>query len=175
MTKIVYQIAPGGMFVGTALADESPREPGVYLIPAGCIEVEPPSFDAGQLARWTGEAWVIEDLPAPAEDPAPTAEEVLAAERAGMVLTDIQFAMASASAAIMTFTEAEAWVARGELPALALAAIAALPAEAQPYARIRFAGARTIERLDPFMPALQAAASLTDEQVDDLFRAAASL
>ncbi|MEI4485589.1 hypothetical protein V8J36_05260 [Frigidibacter sp. MR17.14] len=103
--------------------------------------------------------------------PEPSAEVL----RAGMVLTDLQFAMVSAATGVMTFAEAEAWVARGELPALAVAAISALPEDQQPYARIRFAGARVLARLDPFIPALQAAASLTDEQVDALFIDGAAL
>lgn len=70
----VYQTRDDGVFVGLAEADESPLEPGVFLLPAGCIAVEPPSFSAGQLARWGGSGWVIEDVPEPEPEPGPEPE-----------------------------------------------------------------------------------------------------
>ena len=41
-TKTVYQYDLAGMYVGQTDADESPLEPGVFLIPARCAEVSPP-------------------------------------------------------------------------------------------------------------------------------------
>jgi len=76
----VYQTDGQGVFVGTTYARESPLEPGVFLIPAGCVEVAPPSFTAGQVARWSAGAWQVEDAPAsaaPAPAPIePTLEQV---------------------------------------------------------------------------------------------------
>jgi hypothetical protein len=96
--------------------------------------------------------------------------------RAGVEVTDIQFALAAVGLGIITAAEAEAWVARGELPAIALAAIGALPEELRPLARIRFSGARTISRLDPFVTGpLKAVAQMTDEQLDVFFAAAGDL
>ena len=48
-------------------------------------------------------------------------------------------------------------------------------ANARAIARIRFAGFQRLDRLDPFVPALQLAAALSDEDVDALFRAGAAL
>jgi hypothetical protein len=43
--KIVYQTDHLGLYVGETEADESPLEPGEFLIPGGCVE-DPPT-DAG--------------------------------------------------------------------------------------------------------------------------------
>lgn len=66
----VYQTNAEGLFAGVTTADLSPLEEGVWIIPGGCVTVQPPEFQAGQQARWTGDAWVIEPVP-----PAPTEEE----------------------------------------------------------------------------------------------------
>ena len=50
----VYQLTPAGMYAGEAVADASPLEPGVYLLPAGCISTAPPdAWPAGQWPRCT--------------------------------------------------------------------------------------------------------------------------
>jgi hypothetical protein len=68
--KQVIQLDADGYFVGFATADESPLEPGVYLIPGGCIEAEAPTIPEGQRAKWDG-AWVFEDIPKPEPEPEP--------------------------------------------------------------------------------------------------------
>lgn len=102
--------------------------------------------------------------------PPPSAVEALEVERAALVLTDIQFALVAVEGGWMSASEAELWVGRGEIPAIGLAAIAVLPEAERSLARIRFAGARTIARLDPFVPALIAAAGASDAQADDMWR-----
>jgi hypothetical protein len=115
----------------------------------------------------TGHTPVAQRMPDP-----PSADDL----RAGVGVTDIQFALAAVGLGIISAAEAEAWVARGELPAVALAAIGALPEELRPLARIRFSGARTIARLDPFVTGpLKAVAQMTDEQLDGFFQLAATL
>lgn len=58
--KIVFQIDAAGHYAGKTTADESPLEPGVFHIPAGCIEVEPPrTWLASQWPRWNGAAWEL--------------------------------------------------------------------------------------------------------------------
>lgn len=59
---IVYQTNEEGYFLWPVAANESPLEPGVFAIPGGCVETAPPEFGENQRARWTGEAWVVEDL-----------------------------------------------------------------------------------------------------------------
>lgn len=53
-------------------ADESPLEPGVYLIPAYATAIAPPAIPAGQQARFTDGAWALETVPEPPTTPSPT-------------------------------------------------------------------------------------------------------
>lgn len=70
-TKPVYQYDLAGLFVGQTEADESPLEPGVFLIPARCVEVEPPEFSGDHWPRWNGAKWeLIEVSPANDNQPA---------------------------------------------------------------------------------------------------------
>lgn len=68
-TKTVYQVGQDGLYLGPTLADESPLEPGVFLIPAGCVEVEPPGTGYNEIQRWTGKEWVVETIPPEVEEP----------------------------------------------------------------------------------------------------------
>lgn len=60
-TKTVYQTSPLGLFTGFTEADESPLEPGVFLIPGGCVEVPPPLIPENKAAHWNGQAWQLVD------------------------------------------------------------------------------------------------------------------
>jgi hypothetical protein len=94
----VYQMDAGGIFVGATTADPSPMEAGVWLIPAGCVEIAPPECGAGQFARWTGAAWAIENIPpAPKPEPAPPEAPKLTREA---------FCVALIGAGILTESEA---------------------------------------------------------------------
>ena len=57
--KIVYQYDLAGMYTSQTDADESPLEPGVFLIPARCVEVAPPEFSGDQWPRWNGAKWEL--------------------------------------------------------------------------------------------------------------------
>ena len=59
--KLVYQTNHLGIFIGAVTADESPLEPGVYLIPGGCVETEPPAIPEHKAAWWNGQAWQLVD------------------------------------------------------------------------------------------------------------------
>lgn len=67
---IVQQLSPEGYFVGSIAADESPLEPGVWLIPGGCVEAEAPSIPEGKRAKWV-DGWILEDIPPPPVPGAP--------------------------------------------------------------------------------------------------------
>lgn len=69
-TKQVSQLDYAGYFIGTAVADESPLEAGVFLLPAGSIDVPAPDIPEGKIAKWEG-AWVFEDIPQPQPSPEP--------------------------------------------------------------------------------------------------------
>jgi hypothetical protein len=58
--KTVYQYDRSGLYVGETVADESPLEPGVWLMPALTVDVPPPTeFQKEQWPRWNGAAWVL--------------------------------------------------------------------------------------------------------------------
>jgi hypothetical protein len=75
VSKVVYQTNASGIFVGPCLADESPLEQGVWLIPAGCVDAPPPDVPDGSQARWNHTEWVVEPIPSQdsgqAKDPEP--------------------------------------------------------------------------------------------------------
>ena len=59
--KIVYQTNRQGIYVGVTTADSCPLEEGVWLIPGGCVEVEPPLVPEHKAAHWNGKAWALID------------------------------------------------------------------------------------------------------------------
>lgn len=85
---IVYQTDHDGVFRGPIEADESPLEPGVFLIPAGCVEEAPPSIPSGSVARLVDGSWQIEAMADAPDLPGftlpPTSEQVQAGLRAAV-------------------------------------------------------------------------------------------
>lgn len=67
--KIVFQTNHELVLIGTCLADESPLEPGVWMIPGGCVELEPPEIPPGKRARYSSGSWVIEPVPPEVVEP----------------------------------------------------------------------------------------------------------
>ena len=60
----VYQTNYSGLLVSATMADESPLEPGVFAIPAGCVETAPPeSWQEDQWPRWNGFKWELIQKP----------------------------------------------------------------------------------------------------------------
>lgn len=57
----VFQTDHLGLYVGPTTADESPLEPGVFLIPGGCVEVAPPEAPQGKIQHWNGKRWQLLD------------------------------------------------------------------------------------------------------------------
>lgn len=63
-TKTVYQYDFSGCLIGTTEADESPLEPEVFLIPARCTEVAPPTeIPEDKWPRWNGGQWDLVNRP----------------------------------------------------------------------------------------------------------------
>ncbi|OSI20411.1 tail fiber assembly protein [Neisseria dumasiana] len=57
-TKPVCQLDSDGLYLGQTEADlDVYARDGSYLIPGGCIDVEPPANRDGHAARWTGSGW----------------------------------------------------------------------------------------------------------------------
>lgn len=60
-TKTVYQTNPLGLYVGPVQAEESPLEPGVFLVPGGCVETPPPPETEFKIACWINPEWQLLD------------------------------------------------------------------------------------------------------------------
>ena len=59
LTKKVCQLNEQGIYVGQTEADLSPEEAenGIYLMPAGCVDIAPPEDKKGFVSKWTGDSW----------------------------------------------------------------------------------------------------------------------
>lgn len=53
----VYQTDKDGYFVSATVAGEDPRNPGVFLVPKGCVLTPPPQVAVNEIAQWVGGAW----------------------------------------------------------------------------------------------------------------------
>ncbi|MDP4146526.1 MAG: hypothetical protein Q8936_18955 [Bacillota bacterium] len=58
----IYNYDVNGIYIGCDEADESPLEPGVFLIPSNATIVEPPQLDSEHIAVWNGTGWDIKDI-----------------------------------------------------------------------------------------------------------------
>lgn len=82
--KTVYQIAADGAYMGTVqlsdvTGDISPLD-GVWLIPGGCTEVEPPEIPEGKAAYYINGAWQLQAISEPEKELEPTLEELKASK-----------------------------------------------------------------------------------------------
>lgn len=74
----IYHYTPGtNVFHSIGVADESPLEPGVYLVPANATTVAPPELGESEIAVFNNGAWQIEILPPPPPEPEPGPEPEL--------------------------------------------------------------------------------------------------
>lgn len=76
----VFQTDALGYLVGTTTAEESPREPGVFSIPAGCVKEAPPKTKDDERARMVDGKWTVEKIVTP-EPVKPTREQISTARR----------------------------------------------------------------------------------------------
>jgi hypothetical protein len=73
--KTVSQIDDIGRFLSVVHAYESPRDPGVHLLPAGAVDMPPPTIPAGMYAQLIDGAWVFLILPAELQPDLPSIEQ----------------------------------------------------------------------------------------------------
>jgi hypothetical protein len=77
----IYHYTPDTyIFCAEGVADESPLEPGVFLVPANATTVAPPELGDSEIAVFSDGAWQVETLPPPPEpepEPEPTTPVVL--------------------------------------------------------------------------------------------------
>lgn len=90
-------------------------------------------------------------------------------------ITPSQLFLQLAASGFITGAEALAAATTGTVPATVDALFTALPDDEELAARVRWARMTVCLRSDPLVAALAASNSLTEEQVDDFFRAASAL
>jgi hypothetical protein len=90
-------------------------------------------------------------------------------------VTETQFMRAAVKVGIVTAAEAKAYLARGVIPSFVEAAMAPIPENARLDAELKIIGSDTFHRADPVFAMLIAGGAATADQVDDLFRLAATL
>ncbi len=155
--KIVSQLDADGYFVGLTTADESPLEPGVFLIPGGAVDVEPPVVPDGHRARWSN-GWAFEAIPQPEPEPEPPPPPPMVIPQS---VTMRQARLALLGIGLLDDVDA---------------AIAAIPDPVQrKAAQIEWEYAQTVDRNSPFTQQMAAGLNLTAEQLDALFTQAAGL
>lgn len=150
--KIVSQLNAQGYFVASVEADESPLEPGVFLIPGGAIDVEPPTLPQGKAALWQGDAWVFVNPPDEAQQETPPVNGV------PQVVTRFQARAALHLAGLLPQVEA-------------LMADAATPM----LSRLAWTDAQEFRRQSPTVLTMAVALGLNDQQIDNLFTTAAGI
>ena len=70
------------------IAHKSPLEPEVYHMPAGAVDIEPPTFDlATQGCKWIDDKWIVVDIPV--LEPEPEPEPISAIEQLRLQRNDL--------------------------------------------------------------------------------------
>ena len=65
--NIYHYIADTGIFYAKGVADKSPLEPGVFLVPAHATTIAPPEVTEPDVAVFKDGKWSVELLPPPPE------------------------------------------------------------------------------------------------------------
>ena len=98
--KIYHYHPDSAAYIGDSVADESPLEPGVFLIPAHATVVPPPAVAEGEQALFTGATWILQPIPQPPAAAAPSAPlteaqlAVVTIDKRDRLLADATLAMA---------------------------------------------------------------------------------
>jgi hypothetical protein len=74
----IYNYDTNGIYTCDSLADESPLEAGIFLMPANSTEVAPPEVTEGNQAIFIAGKWMVQAIPAPDQpvEPVLTEEEL---------------------------------------------------------------------------------------------------
>ena len=151
--KIVSQLDADGYFVTPTIAYESPLEEGVFLIPGGAVDVEPPTVPQGQHARWQ-DGWVFEVIPRPEPEPGPAPEPPQPKQFTSLQFLDLfteseQLAVATAA---MQSAQVKLWYDR---TLAAMFVTLADPRTSAGLTALVGAGLLTAERRDTILKAMQ--------------------
>ncbi len=148
--KIVSQLDANGYFAGAVEADESPLEPGVFLIPGGAIDVPPPNVPQGKVALWQN-GWVFVNPPEPEQEEPPL-------DGVPQVVTRFQARAALHLAGLLTTVESLMTDPQTDM-----------------LARLAWQDAQEFRRQSPTVLSMGATLGLTDAQLDALFTTAAGI
>ena len=71
----VFQTDRAGHFTGNTQAEESPLEPGVFMVPLLAVTTPPPAtWPADKWPRWNGSVWQLVTKPSAVIDATPAAK-----------------------------------------------------------------------------------------------------
>jgi hypothetical protein len=86
--NIYHYIADTGIFYAEGVADESPLEPGIFLVPAYATTVAPPEITEPEIAVFRNGGWNVETLPPPEPPVVLTPAEKLA--QSGLTVAELK-------------------------------------------------------------------------------------
>lgn len=169
----VYQVRPDGVFVGFTVADESPLEPGNYLVPGYCVTEEPPEFEKGDRARWDwgAEAWVIEPNPEAPTDAPPPPDDTPPKE-----VSIRQFTQALAETGKLSWEDARGWASRGLVPPVINDIVEKIEDDLERSRTLMFLeAAKSVEPTHPKTLELAALMQWSEEELVGIMKYAATL
>jgi len=97
--KVFYFHPESGVLLGEGSADESPLEPGVWLIPAYATAEKPLRAPKGKQAVWVDGSWEMQLIPEPATElipetpqpqPAPVLTPAQKLEATGLTVAELK-------------------------------------------------------------------------------------
>jgi hypothetical protein len=143
-----------GSYINSSIADESPLEPGVILLPAHATIIEPPEAREGFYRRFVFGIWGYTPIDGPIEEE-PTPEPI-PIDPLSIPLERLDFWLVAAQAGVSK------WSVRDR--------IAAMPEGVEKNAAIAyFEDAQVYRRDDPLLNAMALAEGITGEQLDTLW------
>ena len=148
--KTVCQLNSNSVFVGAITADESPLEPGKYLLPGGAVDFPVPVIPQGSNAVWNGA--VFDFIPIPIDPP-------------------VEPSVVTIPQVVSFFQGCAALQAGGYLEAVE----SYMSGPATAVEKLAWRTITEIRRASPLTSKLAAMLGLTDAQVDDLFILAATI
>ena len=158
---IIYNYSEDGLYLGTSVADESPLEEGVFLIPARSTEVAPPEVPAGSIPKWLGDTWAIVE------------KNLGQAEETGIPLTDAEKVIQWRNETSVTRFQALAALLQAGLLGDIEAYISSESTDA--FTKLAWKEVLVFKRVSPLVTSIGSLFGLSDGQIDDLFRFAETI
>lgn len=166
----VYQTDQYGFYVGPVSADPDPLDEGNWLVPGGCVVNEPPSLEQGQKARLVGGIWtVVEPAEAPVEPALEPGPEPVPAS-----MSFAQLMIGLVAEQWITEEEGRLWLT-GTLPPQVISTINLIPAEQRFAATAKATRPSVVNRADALVQMMALVQKRSDAELDDFFRAYASV